>query len=66
MLTCWDIAFVTLNILLNCINIHINIKSYLKIAISILINKIFATSKKINIITGGIQPPGTQFVPKKL
>lgn len=38
--------------------------SYLKIAMSIFMSKMLATSRKIVINTGGIQPPGTQFVPE--
>lgn len=37
---------------------------YLKIAISMLIRRIFATKRKIVIRTGGIQPPGTQLIPE--
>ena len=40
--------------------------TYLKIAISILMSKILATSKKIVIKIGGIQYPGKQFLPKKV
>jgi hypothetical protein len=46
-----------------CLLLFLTLYTYLKIAISILISRIFATNRKTVINTGGIHPPGTQFVP---